>query len=163
NWSTALNWSGGIAPTGSAVTLDDLSFPAGAARTTNFNDITRPGGASPSFNSITIAGSNYNLTGNKLILRSPSVSGSGSPHVNGGASGDIITLDVQLGGAAGSKQFFTIDSSSDLTIAGHLSGTTGVELTKAGTGILILNNDNSGFTGPISLGTAAGVLRITNA
>ena len=45
---------------------------------------------------------------------------------------------VLAGPGNGSRQFFTVASNSTLTIAGKLSGTTGAELTKEGTGTLIL-------------------------
>src|SRR5436190_10339753 len=32
NWSSGANWQGGLAPSGSAATLDNLVFPAGASR-----------------------------------------------------------------------------------------------------------------------------------
>src|SRR5262249_28659895 len=48
-----------------------------------------------------------------------------------------------------------------LTINGHLKGTTGVDLSKDGPGTLILTNDNSGFTGSITV--VQGALNIQNA
>src|ERR1700730_12258020 len=73
NWSDAANWKTGVAPTGSAIPLDDLIFPTSAATLSTNNDI-----AGGSFNSITIAGSGYTLAGNPLTLGAPnSPSGSG--------------------------------------------------------------------------------------
>ncbi|MEP7158805.1 MAG: S8 family serine peptidase, partial [Chloroflexota bacterium] len=59
NWTTAANW-GGTAP----VAGDDLVFPGGAARLTNTNDFT----AGTSFNSITLSGTGYTLSGNSVAL-----------------------------------------------------------------------------------------------
>src|SRR5258708_3559205 len=70
NWSTGANWIGGVAPTGSAASLDDLVFPAISKAQTPVNDF---GGAT--FDSITIAGNNYNLSGNPLKLGTASVTG----------------------------------------------------------------------------------------
>lgn len=62
HWSTAANWSGGVAPAPG----DDLVFPAGAAQLTNVNDLT----ADFAINSITFSGgaSGYSVTGNQIDL-----------------------------------------------------------------------------------------------
>jgi hypothetical protein len=59
-WSVASNWSEGFAP----VTGDDLIFPSGASNLSNTNDLTE----NTLFNSITISGSGYTLSGNRIIL-----------------------------------------------------------------------------------------------
>src|SRR6516165_9858077 len=60
NWSNPANWVGNIAPHAG----DDLVFPGGAARTSPANDFS----ANTTFNSITIAGSTYTLSGNAITL-----------------------------------------------------------------------------------------------
>jgi autotransporter-associated beta strand protein len=155
-FSNKLNWSGNVAPTGSAVTMDDLVFPTGAATFTPSNDIV---GAV--FNSITISASNYHLTGTPMTLGSTSVSGGGFIIDQAGDTGDVIAVNITLASASGSRQFFTVNPNANLTISGKLSGSTGSELTKDGTGTLVLAGDNSGYTGPVDI--QAGVLQITNA
>src|SRR5262249_60925539 len=66
-----------------------------------------------------------------------------------------------LAGPPGTRQFFTINAGAQVTINGHLLGNTGVELSKDGPGKLILAANNSGFTGPISVGE--GILDVRNA
>jgi len=76
-WSAASNW-GGIAP----VAGDDLVFPPGASHMSNTNDF--PGGTA--FNSITVTGSPYVLSGNLILL------GAGGISSNPGLSGDTRIL-----------------------------------------------------------------------
>lgn len=59
-WSVAANWKGDVAPAAG----DDLVFPAGAANTTNVNDLA----AGTRFNTILIGGSGYNISGNAIEL-----------------------------------------------------------------------------------------------
>ena len=53
-WSDKVNWAGDVLP----ATGDDLVFPAGALRPTNFNNLP-----STSFNSLTFSGSGYTISG----------------------------------------------------------------------------------------------------
>jgi autotransporter-associated beta strand protein len=154
NWSTPANWSGGVAPAGAG---DDLVFPTTSASSKSVNDLSNA-----VLNSITLSGGGYTLSGNAVKLGAPSVAG-GSVIVASGASGETLALDVQLAGASGSHQFFTVNAGGDLTLTGKLSGTSGSELTKEGTGTLTLAADNSGFTGAITIDHDAGVVIITNA
>src|SRR5262249_22207148 len=94
-WSNNANWMGNVAPTGATASLDDLVFGAGASQRITSNDLPLISGVSPTFNSITISASNYSLAGNKIVLGSSSVSGSGSILVNTGSAGEVISLDVQ--------------------------------------------------------------------
>jgi autotransporter-associated beta strand protein len=155
DWSNPANWSLSRAP----VPGDDLVFDTtnpSAARVTN-NDLP----ALTEIDSITIStGSNngYTLGGNQIILGNPGVGG--NVIVNSNSTKNTISLDVQMGGAASDRQFFTINQSADLTYSGHLSGTTGVTLSKDGAGTLYFTNDNSAFTGPITVDV--GILQITN-
>jgi autotransporter-associated beta strand protein len=151
NWSNSANWTLGTPNPG-----DDLVFGPGvsAARMSTNNDI---GGGF--FNSITISAGGYTLAGKQITLGG--ASGGNSFIVNSSCPNNKVSLDIQLGGGAGQRQFFTINFASDLTLAGHLKGTTGVNLTKEGTGLLVFQNDNSTFTGPITVDQ--GILQITNA
>src|SRR3954454_19402030 len=54
NWSDRFNWRGDVAP----VANDDLVFPAGAARLTNFNNYP----SDTVFNSLTISGAGYTIS-----------------------------------------------------------------------------------------------------
>jgi autotransporter-associated beta strand protein len=154
-WSQTGNWSSNSVPRAG----DDLSFPAGvpAASLTNTNDLA----AGTAFNSITIGGSGYLLQGNSIVLGSARPN-TGNLIANTGANNNTISFDIALGGGAGNRQFFTVTTKgSALTLSGHLSGSTGVTLTTNGAGTLVLANDNSGFTGPISL--QSGAVQVTNA
>ena len=124
---------------------------------TTFNDILPA-----TFNSITFSASGYNLVGDPITLGTSSTFGSGYVTVNGLFT-DTLGMDVQLGGAAGSNQFFTVSGGGTLIMAGHLSGTTGSTLTKEGSGTLDLTNNNNFFTGQVKLDNNAGVVQITNA
>jgi autotransporter-associated beta strand protein len=158
NWSTGANWLGGVAPSGSSASLDDLVFGPGAVSFTTTNDLT---GAT--FNSIAISASNYSLGGNALTLGTTQATGSGNIVENAGFSGDTIALNVQLAGAAATRQFITVNFGATLTITGKLIGTTGSELTKEGSGTLVLGGDNSGFTGPFTIDHDAGIVTMMTA
>jgi autotransporter-associated beta strand protein len=152
NWKTAANWSNGTPNPG-----DDLEFPSGVPATsrTNFNNLA----AGTVFNSITFAGGSYTLLGNQIVLGGPS--GGHTLIANSSTLNNVIQLDIQMGATAGNQEFFTENFGASLTLAGHLTGS-GVDLTKDGTGTLVLSNNNSGFTnGPIAV--AQGILQITNA
>ena len=155
NW---INTTTGLpgAPTGA---LDDLVFQSGPTLLTAVNDLN---GAV--FNSITISGSGYTLSGNPLTLGDHSDFGSGSLIVNGTATTTAtVNLNMQLAGPLGSRQYFTVQSGSSLTINGQLSGATGAELTKEGAGSLTLTDNNSTFLGSFTIDTNSGILQITNA
>jgi autotransporter-associated beta strand protein len=165
SWSNGANWSGGVAPSTSDSPLDDIVFPGGTPAPTTFTPNDNIAGLV--VNSLTISGSGYTLTANNnvsLTLGSPSVPGSGSLIAAGGVSSDLIAMNLVLNapGGTGSRQFFIVNPNATLEIQGKLSGTTGVELTKEGTGTLILDGDNHGFTGPFTLDTGAGVVEATS-
>src|SRR5262249_51270548 len=126
-WSDPGNWSLNRAP----VNGDDLVFGAGvpAASQNNSNDLT-----GLQLNSLTFAASNYTLSGNAITLESPTP-GTGFLIANVGANNDNVNFDIQLGGPAGNRQFFTVGTASAVvTMNGHLSGTTAAELSKDGPG-----------------------------
>ncbi|MFO0936548.1 MAG: autotransporter-associated beta strand repeat-containing protein [Gemmataceae bacterium] len=159
SWSTAANWLGGNAPTGNPANTEDLVFPTGGLQLSSTNDLI---GAT--FNSITMGGSNYNLTGNALTLGVlNSVAGSGSVNVGTGVTGGVLGMNIQLGDSAGSVQTFSVASGANLSVTGKLSGTGGAKFTKDGTGTLTLSADNSGFLGTIQIKDNSGVMVITNA
>jgi autotransporter-associated beta strand protein len=172
HWSDPNNWVGGVAPTGSAATLDNLTFGTQAPnnRRSPVNDLAVPGGQTQVvFNSISVSdptgpGVNpYNLSGNAVTLGSTSSPGSGFITINAGSLGTVISMNVTLGGPPGSNQFFTVNNAASLTLSGQLSGTTGSTFTKEGVGILTLTADNSGFTGQFQVDNNAGIVNIQNA
>jgi autotransporter-associated beta strand protein len=161
NWSTGLNWSGGTAPRG--LGGEDLVFPSGSQNFNSVNNLVSTGVVTPTFNSITISGNTYTLSGDtpleKVLLTSTATSGSLIVGGGGGINSNI-TMDVILG-RTGGTQFVSIDSSADLTLSGHLSGNSG--LTKDGGGLLKLTNDNSNFIGAITITDAGSRILINNA
>ena len=165
NWSNNMNWienGANIAPVGSAGYLADLVFPPGATQFTANNNLPLVNGNNPTFDSITISGSGYNLTGNPITLGTTSSLGSGFVSVNSDLGNEQISLNVTLGGPTGSNQFFYVYTGSTLTLTGQLSGTTGSSLTKEQPGTLILTNNNSPFTGPVKIDNNSGILQIQN-
>jgi len=157
-WSNPQNWNGNPGNTLFPTNGDDLVFPAGAANIVNTNDIDNL-----ALNSIAISGTGFALGGVPITLGS-GASGTGFINVNGAGITDAISFDITLGGAAGDKQFFTVNSNTTvLTISGKLSGTTGVELSKDGQGTLVLAGDNKDFTGAISITEGAVNIRNANA
>jgi autotransporter-associated beta strand protein len=180
-WSDPNNWQAQAgAPAVPQVTdFDNLVFPALPGGGSHFlnNDLGNSLQGNLTLNSIlfsdggpTADGLAYTVTGNQIVLGDPNTPGSGFINVNTlvrGAQGQPtdIQLDMQLAGPDGARQFFTVGSGSTLVIDGHLSGTTGVDLTTNGAGTIVLTNDNSQFTGPITVANSpqvGGVLEITN-
>jgi autotransporter-associated beta strand protein len=157
HWSTGANWFGGVAPSGS---LDDLVFPHGVPQKATVDDISGTGSGNPTFNSITIADS-YTLSGNiPLTLANPS--GSGSVIVTAGSQGVLISIPVDLA-ATTSGQFFTVNNGADLTLTKALTGVAGSELDKDGAGLLVLNEDGSGFEGSVDIVPNGGILQVKTA
>jgi autotransporter-associated beta strand protein len=156
-WSDRFNWQGNVAPT--IAGADDLIFPAGAARLSNTNDFV-----AAQFKSITLLGGGYTLKGAEITLGT-SAAGTGYLSArNPAGTANAIQLGIQMAGAIGNKQFFTVQSAgANLTISGAIGGATGVELTKDGAGTLILSADNSGFTGPITVSSGAVNIQHANA
>jgi len=149
NWSDNNNWQGNVAPTGLAANKEDLVFgPQGTTRLTNIDNI-----AGGTFNSITISNPGYDLKGSvQLTLGDQFTTGSGFVIMNAGSGAAAqIEVNMTLSGPAGDNQFFTINSGNTLTINAKLSGNSGSTLSKEGTGTLRLVQDNSSFTGNISV------------
>jgi autotransporter-associated beta strand protein len=162
-WSDGANWSGGSAPTGLAANLEDLVFPnlVGTGPVHSVNDLHSVNGGPATFDSLSFSGNNYSISGNSLVLGTASNSGSGSVTVGQSLTDETVSLNVQLGAAAGSDQFFTINPGATLTYSGQLSGSAGTTLAKEQTGTLILTNDNSALSGAVQIDS--GVVEITNA
>jgi uncharacterized delta-60 repeat protein len=153
NWNIVANWSNGKPNPG-----DDIVFPSNVPSGSLTSTNNLPAGTN--FNSITFSGSGYTLSGNAITLGTARP-GTGSLIMNVGATNDIINFNISLGGAAGNRQFVTVNTASAvLTLNGQLSAAQKVNLTKNGAGTLILTADNSGLPGPMTV--QAGALQITN-
>ena len=137
SWMTAGNWSGGVAPSPN----DDLVFPATAANLTNTNDF--PGGTT--FNSITIQGAGYNLSGNTLNLNT----GITTSYTTGTSTDAIDTVLTAIVAP------ITVNKGGTLDVSGVLSGAAGVNLT--GGGILDLLGLNK-YTGATTIGSGTTLL-----
>ena len=152
NWSDGNNWSGGTAPTGAVIQHDVLSFPAGAGRLANVNDIV--GGA---FDTLHFE-DNYSVSGNSLIVGDPSNDG----NVLVGNSNPTAQVTLQTGLLLPSNHFFVVDAqqSSNLAIAGTVTGDATVTMLKLGTGRVELQGSNVNFFGDFNVG--GGVASVEN-
>lgn len=123
-WSVASNWGGTVPVTG-----DDLVFPGGASNLSNSNDLTE----NTIFNSITLSGSGYTLSGNKIIL------GQGLAGITDSASsgGNTITFDIRVDVT---REVYVTNSAETLTISGSIYGLGGI--TKEGTGKVVFSGSN---------------------
>ncbi|MFN3409171.1 MAG: beta strand repeat-containing protein [Limisphaerales bacterium] len=134
NWSTGLNWSGGLPPASG----DDLVFPAGAARTTVTNNFSpnRP------FNSITFLAP-YTVHGESLIL----TNGLRCGHTNA-----TVTIHAAIS-IAGPQSFIVTNGPAALL---HLNTNLdlGVHgLTVGGNGKVEISSTISGASGIVKNGT----------
>src|SRR5262245_3065901 len=99
NWSTAANWVGDVAPVPG---LDNLEFPAAAARKANTNDFV---GAA--FLGLAFTGSGYTLGGNTMTLGGDATAGPGTLN-------NFLSLDLTLDG----NRTFRPEAGSVLTVNG---------------------------------------------
>ncbi|MSQ93232.1 MAG: hypothetical protein EXR98_01605 [Gemmataceae bacterium] len=163
NWGTATNWLDGVAPSAVVSASDpaDLIFGSqGASSLSPVDNISNL-----TVNSITISSNNYDLklfAGTQAIKLGTAGSGSGTISVAAGITSATIEFPMALSAPSGSQQFFSIGSGSTLTLTATaaLSGNSGSELTKQGTGVLELNADSSNFLGPINLEANGGTISI---
>jgi autotransporter-associated beta strand protein len=136
NWSTAANWSGGVAPGANA----DLVF-AGTAQTSTNNDLT-----GLQLHSIEFQNNGFSIGGNNLTVTS-------GIKVDSGVTGSTVGVGVALTGAA------SVDvEGSNLTLSGIISGSSG-SLSKVGSGTLDLTA-NSSYSGGTTV--SAGTLLVQN-
>jgi hypothetical protein len=158
NWMTAANWVGNVAPVAGA----DLVFPTGAAQLSNVNNF----GVGTSFNSLTISGNGYSISGNRVVTGAIDVSGSTGTNsfladVTFTGKGTITLpsaagnqLDLGNLDNGGNTLTFT-GGLGTVLVEGGISG--GAGLTMSATGNLILQNNNTfgGYIGAtlISSGT----------
>jgi fibronectin-binding autotransporter adhesin len=159
NWSTAANWAGNSAPTGSALTLDNLVFGPGAKSLISNDDLL-----AATFNSISFTSSNYQITASPdaVLTLGNSQAPTGTITVNAGFTGESLGMNIVLGGnKTASGQTFSVGLGGSLTLLGQLSGSTGPDLTLTGGGTLTLSGDNSAMTGPISI-TNTTMVQITS-
>jgi len=180
-WSDPANWTGGgIGYAPSVNSVDNFRFDNTAPIASRVMNIDIAG---LNINSITINGGDLNgdgnddayvFTGQAITLGSPTVGSLSNGQITVGSGvGNEIRVDMTLAGPFNSKQFFTIQSGGTdlstgqlvpgLTVSGQISGVTGAELTKQGIGLLALTNDNSGFSGPITIDNDAGIILVTHA
>ena len=131
NWSSALNWLGGVAPAGG----DVLNFD-GFVRLSPNND-SAAGTTYGGLNFAASAGA-FTLGGNSITL--------------GGDINDntpVLTQTVNLALALNATRNVTVADTGFLTLGGVVSGST-FGLNKLGTGTLTLTGANT-FTGPLSI------------
>jgi fibronectin-binding autotransporter adhesin len=158
-WTNGANWNLNRAP----VAGDDLVFGnlAPASDRITVNNIT----VAPTFKSITISASGYSISG----LPGIKVTLSGTVNVGSNLGTETITADLQLNPPPASpQQTFTINTGSNLVLAGKLSGSSNPSqaalqtLTKAGPGTLELTNDNSAYIGAFTLASGGGVVSVAH-
>jgi hypothetical protein len=135
-WSNAGNWLGG-SPAGDAQA--QLIFPATAAHLTNTNDLT-----GLSIASLSIAGSNYQITGKGVQL------GAGGIATTNATGTDEIDLAFQL---LANSSVGATDGGTTLTMGGPISGTYPVTVSGGGTVVFAGNQANSYGATDVTAGT----------
>jgi autotransporter-associated beta strand protein len=137
NFSTATNWSysSGSGPVASG---DSLVFASGGSLTPTNDEINFI------FGGITFGngGSAYTLGGNAFIL------GSGASISLLGTAAQVINNDIALSGSGGTINLSA--AGANLSLNGHISGTTNFNVTGSTTGTLSLSGNNT-FSGTLAL------------
>lgn len=126
NWTDSANWSDNIAPQ----IGDDLVFPTGAMRLANTNDFP----ANTTFNSVTISGGGYTLSGNTIRLKTGLTD-------NHQAIGTTNTISLAIHG------FATLDMNA------HSTGRLVLSNTNTFTGDTTLNSGNLTINGNLAVST----------
>ncbi len=137
DWSAAANWGGTAINPAQQI---DLVFGTATAYSSVNNLIGL------NINSITFNNSNFSLVGNAINLASSALI-----TVQNGLTGESLGLPMTL---LGSQQFFQVDSGATLTLAagGQITGNAASQLAMEGGGTLIIQSNNSGFSGPFTIG-----------
>jgi autotransporter-associated beta strand protein len=152
NWTNSATGAGTAAPTGNAD--ERLVFPT-SSQTTSVNDLV---GAI--FNSITISGSGYNISGQPIQMGDISFGSSGSVTLGAGVTNATLGLNIFYGAGTNSTMPFAIGTGSTLNYTGQLSGTADKGLAKSGLGTLVLQNANPAWDGLININQ--GILEVGN-
>jgi autotransporter-associated beta strand protein len=173
DWSNPNNWHDVNGNPTAPITGDDLVFSSGASQLTNTDDIT-----GLTVNSITFAGSGYNISGNSitvvngitqsitsgsdtfadpLVFQPSSTSTNSSITVTNSGTELILTGDITDGGVAPFNAL-TVGGSGTTDIRGAISGPGG--LIKNGTGTLILESSFIGYQGATSIND--GILEVSS-
>lgn len=147
-WSNHANWVGNVLP----VPNDDLVFPANAPRLVNVNNL--PGYI---FNSITLSGPNYLITGNPISIRGPGI----AQTVAGTNTFELLTVFIgpevrPLAVATGGSLQFN----AELTGPGGFAKTGGGTLVLGGVGVNTYASVTTVQEGTLVLGKAAGSVAI---
>ncbi|HTR69707.1 MAG TPA: hypothetical protein VMH41_05710 [Mycobacteriales bacterium] len=133
DWSDPANWSSGVAPSGTDVSLD---FPATTTLTTPSN-VTMVDDLDPGVTVATLIfeGDGYAVSGGSMPLTSAIVSG-----------GDAATVDDPISTDGGQLEI-TVSPTSTLTLGGAVSGGNGMDIAGSGTVKLdgATSNTNSGY------------------
>ena len=168
NWNVSQNWTrvglpANPIPTSSS---DILVFPAGAARMTSVNNLGGEEGGS-TFASVQIQASGYNISGSSLTLSTGvSYSGSGlsTYSINTTLTGQQNAINVQSGSLActgritlGNSPTFMVASGAQVTLSGGISQSGSRAVTKAGSGLMILNSTGT-YTGATTI--SGGTLQV---
>src|SRR5438128_1305679 len=167
-WSNPQNWAGDVAPQPE----DNLLFPAGAARLTNFDDFA----AGTRFRSITIADPGYQI--NELTPGADKINLLEGLVYNATTSGAQFNVPITLGASQtffsanngatitlgglelANLQTLSLDGRGNFDVEGVVSGSGGI--TKLGDGTLILAGNNT-FDGLVNITQGIVNLRSNNA
>lgn len=144
-FSTVANWSncGGAAP----LNGDNLVFPTGASNYSPNNDLT-----SASFNTITFSGVQttidfYDISGNTIILTG-GVSNVGTTS-NGYTTDALLNVPLTI-----NSNISVVISDLQALVFFNMPISGSGNITESGNGGLLLNGDNAGYTGTVTVNSA---------